>query len=77
MRKLAIGTIALALLVCGVFFSVVRAQDQAQDQGRPNAVMEETKVDLGQIYEQEKYTHVFKIKNTGKADLHVTKVKPG
>jgi hypothetical protein len=73
MRNLMTGTLALALLVGCAFFS----PPSAQDEDRPNAVIEETNVDLGEIYEQEKYSHVFKIKNTGPSKLYVTKVKPG
>lgn len=73
MRESAIRAVTLALFVSVVLFSVVAAEDE----GQPNAVIEETAVDLGEIYEQPSYTHQFKIKNTGNAKLYVTKVKPG
>lgn len=73
MKDFVVKGVSLALLVSLAFFSVVVAQDD----GKPNAVIEETAVDLGQIYEQEKYTHEYTIKNTGNAKLYVTKVKPG
>jgi hypothetical protein len=32
---------------------------------------------MGEVFEQDKYIHVFKVKNVGNADLEIISVKPG
>ncbi len=63
----------LALLVGLVLVSVVWAQVE----NHPTIVIEEPRHDLGEQYEQKVFRHSFKVKNTGKADLHIKTVKPG
>jgi hypothetical protein len=64
---------SIALLVVLLLGSVVWAQEDIH----PTIVIEEPRHDLGEIYEQKAYRHTFKVKNTGKADLHIKNVKPG
>ena len=64
---------SLALLVILVLGSVVWAQEE----NHPTIVIEEPRHDLGELYEQKVFRHTFKVKNTGKADLHIQSVKPG
>jgi hypothetical protein len=64
---------ALALLVGLVLVSVVGAQEDVY----PVIVIEEPRHDLGELYEREVFRHSFKVKNAGKADLHIKGVKPG
>ena len=44
---------------------------------QPKALIEEKRHDLGEVYEQDKYSHQFSVKNIGDADLKIEKVKPG
>ena len=64
---------ALALLVVLVLGSVVWAQEE----DHPTIVIEEPRHDLGEQYERKVFRHSFKVKNTGKTDLHINNVKPG
>ena len=49
----------------------------AQDGNTPTIIIEEMRHDLGKQYERKVFRHKFKVKNTGKADLMIEKVKPG
>lgn len=73
MRTSVSWGVALALLVGAVLVSVGWAQEEEQ----PVIVIEEPRHDLGEQYEQKVFRHTFKVKNTGKADLHIKQVKPG
>ena len=83
MRKLASG-LTLAIVVSLLLISVAVATDTktdteaAGDEGlQPAIVMPELRHDMGEVFEREKYTHVFKVQNTGDADLVIKNVKPG
>ncbi len=49
---------------------------QAKDAAGPKLVVVEDKKDVGQVAKGEPIKHVFVLKNTGSADLHITDVKP-
>lgn len=83
MRKLACG-LMLAAIVSLLLISVAAATDtktdtkKAGDEGpQPAIVMPELRHDMGEVFERDKYAHVFKVQNTGKADLVIKNVKPG
>lgn len=64
------GLLVLLLSLAGV--------GGAQDDGRaPVAEFSESTFDFGQVFEQDEYRHVFKVRNRGKADLLIEDVKPG
>ena len=73
MRTFAIRGATLALVVGFVLASVVVAQDDPA----PTIVIEEMVHKLGELYERETFSHKFKVKNTGNADLRIEQVKPG
>ncbi len=43
----------------------------------PSALIEVTRHDFGEIFEQKFYKHTFIVKNVGTADLRIEKVQPG
>lgn len=49
----------------------------AQDDLTPKIHLPQIRHDFGKVFEQEKFEHDFIVKNTGKADLVIEKVKPG
>lgn len=69
-RKFAVGCLMLAMTVV-VACSVFGAEPQ------PKILIANPNYDLGRIFEAETYTHVFQIKNTGKSELKIERVKPG
>ena len=70
-KRVAIIAVLAAFAVTAV---PVMSEDDA---AKPRIVIEEMRHDLGQVYEAEKYTHKFTVKNTGTADLLIENVKPG
>lgn len=49
----------------------------AQDDLQPEIFLPQVRHEFGKVFEQEKYEHDFVVKNRGKADLVIEKVKPG
>jgi hypothetical protein len=76
-RKLAAaGLLCLALAIT----TGARAQrDQKAEPTGPHPTIEvdEDWAKLGRVFAQDKYVHVFKVRNTGTADLVIDNVKPG
>ncbi len=68
---LAASALALAFLP-----TPLAAQAKAAETSGPRLVIPEDKKDVGQVAKGEPIKHVFIIKNTGNADLHITDVKP-
>lgn len=67
----------LAMALVAAFALIPVSVTSADDAAKPEILIEEMRHDLGEVYEQEKYTHKFKVKNVGTADLMIEKVKPG
>jgi hypothetical protein len=83
MRKLVSG-LALAVVVSLFLVSVVLATDTKTDTNtaggdgpQPAIVIPEMRHDMGEVFEMDKYKHVFKVKNNGDAELVIKNVKPG
>ena len=53
---------------------VVLGQDEDP---QPRIAIEQMRHDFGEVFEQKAYKATFTVKNTGKADLRIKKVKPG
>jgi hypothetical protein len=71
MKTFTVAAMLLLLLALAV-------AGAAQDDGRaPVAEISETTFDFGEVFEQDEYRHVFKVRNRGKADLIIEDVKPG
>ena len=68
----AIAAVALAAALPAPLL----AQAKAAEASGPKLVIPEDKKDVGQVAKGEPIKHVFILKNTGTADLHITDVKP-
>jgi hypothetical protein len=76
MRKLISGSVLAAFVVVSLLAGLAWAQDE--DQGpQPSCLIEELRHDMGEVFEQDKYTHEFIVKNIGNADLEIVSVRPG
>ncbi len=87
MRRLA-GGLTLAVVVSLFLISIAvttKAQNEtatpaettATQGPQPTIVIEEMRHDMGEVFETDKYKHVFKVKNIGDAELIIKNVKPG
>ena len=52
-------------------------QEQVPAQGHPKISFDATKHNAGEVWEGAVVSHTFIVKNTGTAQLDITKVKPG
>ena len=64
-------------LACTVAVLLLAVATRAQEGPLPLAVIEEMRHDMGEVFEQDKYLHVFKVRNSGNAELQIISVKPG
>jgi hypothetical protein len=71
MRKYLSGGVIVALLATFVLVPGLFAGDE------PTIVIETMRFNFGEVFEQETYRHVFKVRNEGSAELVIEKVKPG
>jgi hypothetical protein len=67
----------LTLIVVVTLFLVSVAAATEEGKKQPSVVIEELRHDMGEIFETDKYRHVFKVSNTGEAELVIESVKPG
>jgi hypothetical protein len=51
--------------------------ESGQASNAPTIQIPETSYDFGEVFEGEKISHDFKVKNTGAEPLEITQVKPG
>jgi hypothetical protein len=68
MAILSAGLFAVLLMAVGVW---------AEEELKPEIFLPQIRKDFGKVFEQEKYEHDFIVRNRGKADLVIQKVKPG
>ena len=52
-------------------------QEQAPAQNQPRISFDAINFDAGEVWEGEKVVHTFTVKNTGTAELNISKVKAG
>jgi hypothetical protein len=69
--------VALALSVTAILSMIAGPAALAQDDNKPSIYVPEIRHDFGKVFEQDKYEYDFVVKNRGKADLIIEKVKPG
>jgi hypothetical protein len=69
-----LGGLTLACVAAVILFAVAVS---GQEGPQPLCVIEEVRHDMGEVFEQDKYTHVFKVRNSGDAELQIISVKPG
>jgi hypothetical protein len=68
-----LGGLILACVAVLLFAAAVSGQEGPQ----PLCVLVELRHDMGEVFELDKYTHVFKVRNDGDADLEILSVRPG
>jgi len=73
MKRLVLGGILLLALAPAAWS---QGQGKAAE-AKPKMVVPEIVYDFGAVYEQEKLSHAFIIRNEGQADLKIESVKPG
>ena len=71
------GSLTLVCVVAVLVFSALAWAQDAPQAPQPAIVIDEMRHDLGEVFEQDKYVHVFKVKNVGQANLEIVSVKPG
>ncbi len=54
-----------------------KQQPKEDSANQPKIVIEAKKYDAGEVYEGAEVVHSFIVKNKGKGELHINKVKPG
>jgi hypothetical protein len=69
--------VALVLSMAAMMSMIAGTAALAQDDNKPSIYVPEIRHDFGRVFEQEKYEYDFVVKNRGKADLIIEKVKPG
>lgn len=70
--------VTVAILLAMVAVSVVPPTSAQEEDGpQPVIFLPELRYDFGESFEKETYEHDFVVRNTGKADLVIEKVKPG
>ena len=52
-------------------------QEQVSAQGHPKISFDSTSYDAGEVWEGDKVSHTFNVKNTGTSQLDIEKVKAG
>jgi hypothetical protein len=69
--------IVAVLMVATLVLAGVGYAQKSANGPQPLAELVEQSFDFGDVFEQEQYTHVFLIRNRGKAELVIEDVKPG
>jgi len=52
-------------------------QEQSSEQNQPRISFDSTSYDAGEVWEGEEVSHTFTVKNTGTAQLDISKVRTG
>lgn len=73
MSRMVTSVAALITVLSILAGSLVSAQDDL----KPEIYLPQLRHDFGKVFERDKYEHDFVVKNRGKADLIIEKVKPG
>jgi hypothetical protein len=74
MRRTITSVVALLTVLSFLVGPLALAQDNDL---KPEIFVPQLRHDFGKVFEQEKYVHDFVVKNRGKADLIIERVKPG
>ena len=69
--------VTLSAALFAVLSMLIGPVAQAQDDLKPKIYVPQIRHDFGKVFEQKTFEHDFVVKNTGKADLIIEKVKPG
>jgi len=54
-----------------------KKQEEASEQNQPRISFDATEYDAGEVWEGEKVSHTFTVKNTGTAQLNINSVRAG
>jgi hypothetical protein len=74
MRRSIVAAAALFALAA---MSVAPPSSAQDDELKPVMQLPQIRYDFGKTFEKEKFEHDFVVRNTGKADLIIDRVKPG
>ena len=66
--------VSLVVMFTFILATMVVAQN---DEPQPTIVINGANHKMGEVFESKAYIHVFKVRNTGNADLVIENVKPG
>ena len=76
-RKYFYMIVTFCFLMASLSIHLLWAEEKASAQAQPQISFDATSYDAGEVWEGEKISHTFIVKNTGAAQLDITKVKPG
>jgi len=68
---------SLAFLIVAAVVGAAVAQQSAPAGKTPRAVVPELTANLGSVLEGQTFEYVFKVRNTGGAELQILSVRPG
>ena len=69
-----------AIMLLAVLLTVITAAailGQDKNERAPKFFVRKTSVELGEFYEGEDITHIFKVRNNGLSELVIENVRPG
>lgn len=69
--------IVISFLAISLPFYYLWAEEKASAQAQPQISFDATSYDAGEVWEGDRVSHTFIVKNTGIAQLDISKVKPG
>ena len=76
-KKCFYSIVAISFLATSLPFYYLWAEEKASAQAQPQISFDATSYDAGEVWEGDNVSHTFIVKNTGKVQLDITKVKPG
>ena len=76
-RKCFYMIVTFCFLMASLAIHPLWAEEKASAQAQPQISFDSTSYDAGEVWEGDKVSHAFTVKNTGAAQLDITKVKPG
>ena len=76
-RKCFYMIVTFCFLMASLYIHLLWAEEKASAQAKPQISFDAASYNAGEVWEGDKISHTFIVKNTGTAQLDITKVKPG
>ncbi len=76
-RKCFYMIVTFCFLTASLSLHPLWAEEKASAQGHPKISFDATNYNAGEVWEGDKVSHAFTVKNIGAAQLDIAKVKPG